>query len=161
MKRVVDLVRAIAVTPDCRVFAAAGQPVVEEGHILPADLKEFYEICGGVSLFESAPFSATIVGPERCVLANPVIVGARGEGDISSSWYIIADDSNSDYLTLDLAPERLGRCYDSFFDRHGVVGSCSIIARSFTELLERLIENRGRHWYWLREDFVRIGDAYG
>lgn len=115
---------------------------------------------GGALLFEKADYSILIVPPQDFQLANPIIVGELCEEDISSDWYICATDRNGEYITIDLNPGRLGRCYDSFYDRHGVVGECSIIATSFTDLLERLIENRGRHWYWLQEDFIPLGDAY-
>lgn len=35
-----------------------------------------------------------------------------------------------------------------------------VIARSFTELLARCYANRGNHPYWLRPEFVLLGDAY-
>ena len=41
-----------------------------------------------------------------------------------------------------------------------MVGECPIIARTFTELLENLVCNKGKHWYWLRDEFIQIGDAY-
>jgi len=35
-----------------------------------------------------------------------------------------------------------------------------IIATSFTDLIERLISSDGKLWYWLRDDFISLGDAY-
>lgn len=64
------------------------------------------------------------------------------------------------YITIDLAEKRLGRCYDSFWDRHGVVGESTIVAKSFTELLSQLFGNQGKSLFWLNSDFVYIGDAY-
>lgn len=63
-------------------------------------------------------------------------------------------------ISVDCSPQRLGLCYDSFWDRHGVVGDCAVLARSFTELLQRLFEARGGYWYWLRDDAPNYGDAY-
>jgi len=127
---------------------------------LPDDIKEFYNLCGGVSLYLSGESTANIVPPNEFILANPLIVGERCVNDITSNWYIVANDGNGDYLTIDLEKERLGRCYDSFWDSHGVVGECPIIANSFTEILERLIDNKGQHWYWLSDGFEALGDAY-
>ena len=156
-----ELITRIQATPGCQVFAPVGIPVIHEGHLLfPDDLRSFYTLCGGVRLFEGRDYAITIVSPRQFVLANPVIIGEMGEDDISSIWYIIADDGNGEYLTIDLSRERLGRCYDSFFDCHGVVGSCPIIAPSFTDLLMHLYENQGQYWYWLRPNFTPIGDAY-
>ena len=138
----------------------SGVPVVNDGHILPDDVLRFYTLCGGVSLYLNNDYSVRIVSPQDFVLANPVIVGEVCEDDISSTWYIVADDFNGDYLTIDLDASRLGRCYDSYFDVHGMVGGCPIIATSFTDLLRRLITNKGEYWYWLSDDFKPIGDAY-
>lgn len=157
MKR---LIQAIQARPDCAVYPATGLPKVAARHALPPDLREFYELCGGAALFANGSYTANIVPPDEMVLANPVIVGEVCEEDISAEWYIIANDGNGDYLTIDLHHQRLGTCYDSFWDSHGVVGECAVIARSFTDLLERLLKNNGQHWYWLRDDFVSMGDAY-
>ena len=59
-----------------------------------------------------------------------------------------------------MSKDRLGYCYDSFWDRYSVVGEQSIIAKSFTELLERIYASKGNMWYWMREDFSSYGDAY-
>lgn len=155
-----QLITKIRTIPDCVVYPTSGLPHIEDKYILPDDIKEFYNLCGGVSLYLNGESTANIVPPSEFILANPVIVGERCENDITSNWYIIANDGNGDYLTIDIQEERLGRCYDSFWDRHGVVGECPIIANSFTELLERLIDNKGQRWYWLRDGFISLGDAY-
>ncbi|GAC43681.1 SMI1/KNR4 family protein [Paenibacillus popilliae] len=154
------LIEMVKSTSNCVVLPPKGIPQTEDDLQLPSDLKEFYEICGGIALYQHSDYQINIVSPEDFVLANPVIVGERCEEDISSNWYIVANDGKGEYLTIDLKPCRLGRCYDSFFDRHGVVGESQVIALSFVELLERLIQNKGQYWYWLKEDFVSLGDAY-
>lgn len=146
--------------PNCVIHSHSGYPDVEKGHQLPDDLYEFFTLCGGIDLFKGSDYGLTIVSPEECILANPVIIGEKAEYDLSSSWYIIGRDHNNDFLTIDLSKPRLGRCYDSYWETHGVVGSCPIIANSFTELLERLVINGGEHWYWLQDEFASLGDAY-
>jgi antitoxin YokJ len=146
--------------PNCVIHPHSGYPAEERGHKLPNDLYEFFRLCGGMDLFIDCDNGLTIVSPEEFVLANPVIIGQKAEYDISSSWYIIGRDSNNDYLTIDLSKSRLGKCYDSNWEVHGVAGSCPIIANSFTELLERLVINKGKHLYWLHEEFASLGDAY-
>ena len=96
----------------------------------------------------------------KVVPANPLLVGEIIPEDISSTWYTIARDPQGNFLTVDLDRTRLGRCYDSFFDRHGIVGSCAVVASSFSDLLHRVWMNRGQYWYWLRDDHVSLGDAY-
>jgi len=135
-------------------------PKIEINSVIPNDLAHFYRVCGGAVLFESSPYCVTISTPDTFTLANPVIVGERAEYDLSSSWYIVADASNRNYVTMDLHPERLGRCYDSSMGRHGNPGSCPIIAMSFVEFLNNSLRERGKYLYWLESEFVSLGDAY-
>jgi antitoxin YokJ len=135
-------------------------PVIEPGHLFPADLRQFYELCGGVDFFAGSDYPSQISPPGGLVLANSVIAGSRVPDDISDSWYIIARGDGSEFMTIDLHPDRTGICYDSFLEIHGAPGSEAIIATSFTDLLERILANQGRHWYWLEPDFVSLGDAY-
>ena len=159
--KVKELIEKVKSLPDCKVYPSKGVPKLDNNkHKLPDDVVEFYENCGGITLFFSESYVANIIPPDEFKLANPVIVGELCEEDITSEWYIIVNDGNGDYLTIDLSNERLGRCYDSYWDRHGVVGECPVIARTFTELLENLISNKGMQWYWLRDEFTPIGDAY-
>lgn len=157
MKKLIEKIKTL---PNCTVYPAKGLPKTEAKHSLPADLKEFYELCGGITLFKNESYIANIVPPDEFVLANSVIIGELCEEDVTSEWYIIANDGNGDYLTIDLGYKRLGKCYDSFWDRHGVVGECAVIALSFKDLIERLIKNNGQHWYWLTDNFTSMGDAY-
>lgn len=159
--KVKELINEIKTLPNCKVYPSKGLPLLDnEKHNLPDDIIEFYELCGGITLFESESYITNIVSPDEFILANPVIVGELCEDDITSEWYIIANDGNGDYITIDLSIERSGRCYDSYWDKHGVVGECPIIAASFTQLLENLVLNKGKQCYWLKNDFVSLGDAY-
>ena len=155
-----QLVAAIAREPSCIIDPPGNLPIVDPAHTLQEDLKQFYELCGGLSLFTSSAYGLRIVGPDEVVPANPIIVGDLYPEDISSTWYIIAQDPGGDYYTIDLHPDRLGRCYDSFWDRHAVAGSSTIVALSFLEFLQRMLENKGDHWYFAKPDFVEMGDAY-
>lgn len=157
-----QLITQIRTLPDCRVQEPTGLPQIDETkHILPDDIKEFYLLCGGAVLFENQDYPIYILPPEQFVLANPVIVGEICEEDLSSNWYIICNEGSGEYITVDLNPQRLGLIYDSFSDRHAVEGESQVIACSFTELLERLINNQGQYWFWLEDEFESLGDAYG
>lgn len=157
IKEVIDKIKN---TSNCMVCSPCGLPSLEEDVELPDDIKIFYKNCGGVSLFPNEEYGFTIVGPDEMVQANPVIVGEPCKEDISSKWYIVCKDVENNYITIDLARERLGRCYDSFWDRHGVVGECAIIAENFTQLILQLLKSQGKSLFWLDSDFVYIGDAY-
>lgn len=157
---IIEILDKVKNTSDCIVHSPCGLPLLGKGIKLPNDLKLFYEKCGGISFFTHEAYGFTIVSPEEFVLANPVIVGELCDGDISSEWYIICKDIQNNYITIDLSKERLGKCYDSFWDRHGVVGECAIVANNFTELLLHLLENQGKSIFWLDSKFIYIGDAY-
>lgn len=163
-----ELLIRIQETPGCKIEPPSGLPLIEKLHHLPDDLRSFYELCGELSLAENTSYVVTIVPPSKFMLANSVILGeevaelareTEGE-DISWSWYILADCRNGDYITIDLDQQRLGRCYESSHETHGLVGNTPIIALSFTELVLSLYDKRGSYWYWLQPDFVSLGDAY-
>jgi hypothetical protein len=155
-----NLLDVIANTENCSVSKNESLIVLEIGYDLPSDLKYYLENYKCVKLFQTAEYPFYIVGTKNFQKANPIIAGCDVEDDSSNMWFIVASDNNSQYITIDLAKERLGRCYDSFQDRHGIVGEQPIIANSFTELLQALYNNQGGYPYWLREEFKNIGDAY-
>ncbi len=152
-----SLVEQLRQLEACKVRPAVGIPDV--GLSIPSDLEEFYRLCGGATLFEGSDYSIEIVAPGDFGRSNPVIVGEDCSNDRSYDWFIIAR-SETDYITIDLNPDRLGRCYDSFRDCHGLVGNCQVVANSFEGLLELLVESHGEYWYWLQPNFPNLGDAY-
>lgn len=154
-----ELIVQLANDESCDTIPSQGLPNISEGLDLPNDVQEFYQAFAGAVLYRDADYAIEIVRPQEFVRANPVIVGEDCPEDISFDWFIIAK-SGGQYVTIDLSQVRHGRCYDSFWDRHGVAGDCAIVAGSFTVLLERLMDGRGQRWYWLRDDYSPIGDAY-
>lgn len=155
-----ELIERVRTTPGCAVRPAAGFPDLPRGIGLPPDLYDFYRACGGVDLFQGARYPISVVGPGRLVSSNLAVLGETGLGDMSDQWFTIAVTPDREYLSIDLDPARLGRCYDSFHEVHGLVGDSTVVAESFTDLLGRLIANSGGHWYWLEADFQSLGDAY-
>lgn len=111
-------------------------------------------------MYTDADYGVSIVPPAEFLPANLVVLGEQFDDDPSSAWFIIARTVDREYLSIDLSSQRNGRCYDSFHDMHGVVGSSTVIANTFLELFERLLDSRGRHWYWLQPEFASLGDAY-
>ncbi|MBP6845707.1 MAG: SMI1/KNR4 family protein [Kofleriaceae bacterium] len=155
------LVDKIGRTRDCKLLAPSGTPRLRAGDRLPGDLAAFYQLAGGAAFFEHSDYALRVVRPEEFTRANPDIVGCDAPDDISDTWYIVARGSRGQVVTIDCSADRLGRCYDSFWDSHGVAGSCSIVALSFTDLLQRLLDNNGDYWYWLGDGGPAYGDAYG
>ncbi|WP_339733336.1 SMI1/KNR4 family protein [uncultured Gimesia sp.] len=154
---IVKLIEQLNNLSNCEVAPPQGIPAIEIK--IPTDLEEFYRLAGGARLFEGADYAIDIVAPNQFVRANPVIVGEACRDDISFDWFIIAQEGEQ-RLTLDLNPDRYGRCYDSFWDQHGIPGECPVIALSFTHLLAQLIQSKGNYWYWLQENFISLGDSY-
>ena len=159
MKKIIEILTEIESTRDCTV-SKLERPIEKLPFELPEDLEYYLKNYSSIVLFQNADYSIKIVGVSEFKRANPVIVGEEAEDDISHNWYIIADDNNSRYITIDLTKHKLGFCSDSFWDRHGVVGEQAVIARSFTELLERLYNSKGQSWYWMDSNFQSYGDAY-
>lgn len=157
VEKIIEKVQNIS---NCIVHPPCGYPNIKDNHTIPTDIWEFYKMCGGIELYYDTTYAISLVSPDKFTLANPIIIGERAKEDISSSWYIIGSTNNGEYITTDLNCNRLGKCYDSFWDNHGLVGECPVIAFSFTDLLNNLIENKGERWYWLRDDFIHLGDAY-
>ncbi len=147
---------------DCRLLPPAGQPKLGPGHILPDDLRQFYDRCGGATVRVGHPYGLDLRAPDQLVPSNPLIFGEALPGDISESWYVVANgvDSGIDLVSIDLHPDRLGRCYDSFWDVHASPGNCNVVATSFTDLLRRALLSEAESWWWTEDAFEGLGDAY-
>jgi hypothetical protein len=162
---IAELVEDVRATPDCEVYLPAGLPGVEPD-VIPDEVRTLYQLCGGMHLFQASGLSIVVVPPDRFVRADPVILAGVDPDELASgvnmpswSWYIIAESEDAtQYVTIDLNPQRRGRCYDSFWDRHP--GNSTIIAMSLSEFLLRLLNGRGESWYWATSDFISYGDAY-
>ena len=145
----------------CRVLPAHEQPVLPDDVFLPGDLREFYQLCGGVYLFEAQGYGIKIVEPYEMRRADPVVAGVEDEVNISFNWFIIGHAPElGQYISIDLSKTRKGWCYDSFWETHGQPGNMPVVAHSFTGLLGQLLQSRGNRWYWLQNNFVSLGDAY-
>ena len=159
MEKINELILEIEKDENCTVSRLL-VPYKKIPYKVPNDLKFYLENYSSIVFFQNTYYSIKIVGLTEFKRANKIIIGEDYNDDISHNWFIIADDNNSQYVTIDLSKDRLGYCYDSFWDRYGGVGEQTIIAKSFTELLERIYASKGNMWYWMREDFSSYGDAY-
>lgn len=153
-----------------RKVSSKNIPLVENGHELPDDVIKFYSLCNGVDCYigdyseDNGGFPINILPSEK-VLPSAKVINAGLCIDkvieITSSWYVIADCMDGNYITIDFNKNMLGRCYESFEYTHGSIGDCKIVARSFTEFLEHLINYDGGFFYWDENpDFNSYGDAF-
>lgn len=160
MNRIESVLQRLGNDPRCTLLPPSGQPTLPDDVALPSDITSFYTACGGADLFKESDFSATLVSPDRFRPATAAIVGGETPPDRSDHWFIVAEDSSEPLVVIDLAPDRLGRCYDAFREIYGIAGSMSVLASSFTDLVEALLANEGTHWFWLDSDWKSLGDAY-
>ena len=163
IQKIINLIKNL---PDCIVYPPDNLPTIEVGHLIPLDLEEFYKSCGGILLFKEATFPTLIIPPHKFTQANPVIFSdilnekiiQESKEHISWSWYLIGTGPNSQYITIDLSPERLGNVYNSFWIDHP--GNSLIVAKSFTDLLLLLIETKGEYYPWDMSNFKFLGSPY-
>lgn len=161
-----SIIDAIRIAPDCIVYPPKGLPTIKSEHVLPDDVREFYTLCGGVTLFQNSVFPTHIVSPGNVVLANPIIIvginpediPASSKDSITWSWYIISEGPNGQYITIDLDSNRPGRCYNSFWSSHA--DDAPIIALSFTDFLYNSLffSNIGEHYYWNEDSRIGFQD---
>ena len=97
------------------LYEAAGLPQLRDGDELPADLRAFYESCGGLALLR---IRMLVVPPSRFL---PVA---------DTTLYLLAEKTTAtaERIAIDLGPENRGCCYA------GTV----MVASSFTSFLVRL-----------------------
>jgi hypothetical protein len=145
--------------PRCVVREPLGAPKLEQSIQLPRDVIDFYNCCGGIIFFSDSDYCIDIVKPDDFVKSNSIILGEDVEDDLSNNWFIIAKNKDQ-FIIIDLSDEKSGRCYDGFWDRYGLIGEMPVVAMSFTTFLNSFYENNGDYWYWLKEGFETLGDAY-
>lgn len=100
---VTELLDHLQHAPDCRALPAAGQPTLSPEHVVPDEVRAFYNLCGGVVIGDRLPYEVRIVGTNKCIPANAVILANNTLGDLadevrdqlredaSRDWYIIAE----------------------------------------------------------------------
>jgi antitoxin YokJ len=147
----------------CTLFPACGKPLLHsEGLVIPDDLAEFYELCGGANLFTGSDWGFRILPPSEFVQASPCIqplvyeeMRSEFDSDISSAWYLFGRSNGpEENLIIDTHPSRSGFCYDGYIGTYAT-SDCRIISRSFTDCLARLVEAKGESLYWARKSFGR------
>ncbi|AWK03528.1 SMI1/KNR4 family protein [Flavobacterium crocinum] len=163
--KITELIEMIKQDKNCNV-RPANHDIAMPANI-PEDLKEFFELTDGIRLFEERSFGINIVGRKDFIPTNKRlyppddVMWEEIEDHVSNEWYLIAETEQlSQYISVDLTKERFGQCYDSFYETHSLEGDSAIVAKNFTDLLYNLYSNKGKHWYWLQPEFIKLGDAY-
>lgn len=157
-----EIIRELKSSNNFIVKEPCGYPILNNGHVLPDDMKEFFRLCGGIVCYtEEGGFPIEILSPSNVKQANLVLLGNEYKEDISSSWYLIADAEDGNYISIDCDLSRIGKCYESFIYKHAAAGNCPVIALSFTELLINIYNYKGDYFFWKdNPEFIVHGDAY-
>jgi hypothetical protein len=149
-------------TPDCDIRPPRGLPSLPGALVLPADLREFYELAGGAVLFSErvCPGRIRIVGPDEVRRIDLAITGDEFATGPFEWWFAIADVMDGNYVAIDLNSEHAGLCYDAFHETFAMPGYVNVIASSFSDLLRRLLDHKEDSTYWLQEGFKPLGEAF-
>ena len=132
------------------------------GYPFPDDIKTFYQRYDTVKLFvgEHGDTLYRFVPVEEI---HPTRIDVFGEDTDEwgpSTWLTVCDVQDGNYVAIDVASKD-GEYYnyiDCFHETFAIPGQSRVVARSFTELLDRALRG-GDNQYWLQEGFIGYGDG--
>jgi hypothetical protein len=161
MKSLEAILAELQSRADCHFLSGGQLPTIPPALRLPTDLVAFYQRFSEARLFggDGEEPSCRVLRPDEFVQVGEAIMGEPETVGIEHSWFALIDVQDGNYLGIDLSPQRLGRCYDCFHETYGEPGYCTVVALSFTELLQRIAEAEGEP-FWLADGFSGHGDAY-
>ncbi len=131
------------------------------GHQLPGDLKEFYRRYETVKLFDGEYGAAYRFVPVSEIHPTRIDVYGKNEDEYGpDDWLTICDVLDGNYIAFDLTSKNGNEFnfIDCFHETFARPGECTIIAKTFTELLERALKSGG-HLYYIGRDFSDYGDG--
>jgi hypothetical protein len=154
-----DIIKTLSGWPDYSFDPSAGLPSIEPPLRLPDDLHAYYSKHGEGRLFGKHSPTFRIVAPNDLQQVHYAVLGEWVEDSPpESSMYALIDCNDSNYVAIDLSPERCGWMYDVFHETVGDVKRYPIIAKSFTEFMNGMVNGNGRS-YWLSPFFQNYGYA--
>jgi hypothetical protein len=125
----------------------------------PIDLKEFYRKYKSVRLFDSEGVYIYRFVPIAEIHPTRIdIFGQDTDEWAPRSLLTICDVMDGNYIAIDTVPKNDDEYYfiDCFHETFGVSDQNKIIAKSFTELLEKALHG-GDELYYLQKDFIGYG----
>lgn len=155
MQSVREIIGRARTTEECRVEQPTGLPTIPDGFALPADVAEFYSLCGGLDMFPEEDWGWRIVAPGEFLRADAQVLAQyfdehpeEFDGTPSEGLQVIAiRGAGPDIVSIDIHPDRLGLCFDSYYGDHAT-DSSRIVALSFTELLNGFFGWREDGNFW-------------
>ena len=138
--KIVDLIE----NSDCTTTPSTGLP----SNLVPDDLADFYKYYSSVVFYPKAQYSFTIQPPEL-KRSDFVVMDEDLEDPDSANWYALVKCEDQ-IISIDLKPgPQFGYCYDSFWDSYTTADESTLIAKSFTELIEKIIKSGGKNLFWI------------
>ncbi len=115
--------------------------IKKAGLSLPEDYQEFLTEIGGCNLHQrTSDVLIRLLDLSQIEPVGPLVLGDDCD-DVPGSWYAIADLNDGNYTVMDLSDVK-GSTVDIIDGFHETLPyEATIIARSFTEFLERAIED--------------------
>jgi hypothetical protein len=145
------------------VLCSDGARVDDFAPELPSDLRSFYKRFEMVDLFvgEFGPLYQVLPLSDH-IRARVAVLQNDSEEAGPSSWYALCDVQDGNYIAVDLESEQQGgfNYIDCFHETFALPGESRIIARSFTELLKRMLQGGSEQLFFLQPGFEPYGDAF-
>jgi hypothetical protein len=161
LRKIDEILDELQGRKDCVFLPSAGLPTLSEGLRLPDDLRRFYERFSEARLFgDRSDPRYHIPPPGEFVQIGFAIYSQPTSNAVQRSWYALAHVRDGNYIAIDCAPSRLGYCYDAFHETIDDLSYCGVIARSFTELMNRAAAGGDEAW-WLRDKGYGYADRLG
>jgi SMI1 / KNR4 family (SUKH-1) len=151
IQKLIDMIRAdsgCTLRPPCKFEAL-------QTSLLPDDFKVFYALANGCELFTQGEYPWRIIPFESLLQHHQVFEPFDCDGKIiSDSWMIFLEEPNHKTpYAIDLHETRFGSCYQvSRYDYPDV------LARSFSEMLQMVLELQGRYPPWYAYGYTYYGD---
>lgn len=126
---------------------------------LPIDLKEFYRKYKSVRLFYSeGVYTYRFVTMAEIHPTRIDIFGQDTDEWAPRNLLTVCDVMDGNYIAIDTLPKNDDEYYfiDCFHETFGDSGQNMIVAKSFTELLEKALHG-GDELYYLQKDFTGYG----
>ncbi len=138
--KIVDLIE----NSGCLTTPSTGLP----SHLVPDDLADFYKNYSSAVFYPKARYSFAIQPPEL-ERSDFVVMNEDLEDPDSANWYALVKCEDQ-VISIDLTPgPQFGYCYDSFWDSYPTADESTLIAKSFTELVEKIIDAKGKNLFWI------------
>ncbi|MBJ2221793.1 hypothetical protein [Pseudomonas sp. MF7453] len=140
LTKIVDIIE----NSDCVTVPSTGFPTKP----VPNDLAEFYKNYSSAIFYPREHYSFTIQPPEL-ERSDFVVMKEDLEDPDSANWYALVRCEDQ-IISIDLTQgPHFGYCYDSFWDSYPTADESTLIAKSFTELIEKIIASGGKNLFWI------------